>query len=525
MSGNCPLCGQRSTAVHSKYWRHLKDLPWGDWPVELCLEVHKFFCKNPDCPRQIFTERLPAVTRPYGRQTTRLAQTVTRVGLAVGGRMGRRLSQVLGFPSSLEVVLAGIRRLAVPSNPRVEVLGIDDWAMRKGIRYGTLLVDMVSGRPIEVLPSRDTQPITNWLRMHPEIKVVSRDRGGTYAEAARDAIPQAIQVADRWHLLKNLRDALVLAYERHRHLLSELNVEATLLEPVTVQRQEELALLNRLAPAPPPTPRPLSRTRLMEQGRAEHWQYWKGQQERVQQLRSQGLSIGAIVRETGLVRRTVKKYLLLDTYPKRTAPRVGPRMIDPFKPYLQQRLQAGVMSHRQLWQELVDQGFTGSQTTVYRYLTICRKQLGIPATHLPRSVPHVTYVFTPHRLAALVLCRPETLSMQHQRLISQAGLLHPELAHATHLAQAFATMLRTRAFTQLEPWIQQVQASPFISLKSFVAGIQRDGAAVQAALTLDWSNGRVEGHVNRLKFIKRQMYGRANFDLLRLRVLLTDIPD
>jgi transposase len=262
----------------------------------------------------------------------------------------------------------------------------------------------------------------------------------------------------------------------------------------------------------------------MEQVRAEHWHYWKGQLEHVQQLRLQGLSIGAIVRETGLARRTVKKYLLLDTYPKRTAPRVGPRLIDPFKPYLQQRIQAGVLSHRQLWQELVDQGFTGSPTTVYRYLAIYRKQLGVPATCLPRSVPHVTYEFTPHRLAALVLCRPETLSAQQQHLISQAGLLHPEIAQATSLALAFATMLRTRAFSQLASWIQQVQASPFVSLKSFVAGIRRDYAAVEAALTLAWSNGRVEGHVNRLKFIKRQMFGRAKFDLLRVRVLLTDIP-
>jgi transposase len=396
--------------------------------------------------------------------------------------------------------------------------------MRRGLRYGTLCVDMVSGRPIELLPSREAAPVANWLRLHPEIEVVSRDRAGAYAEAAHNAVPLALQVADRWHLLKNLRDALTLVYERHRRLLSTLNVEPTLLQPAAVQRQDELVLLNQLAPVPPPTLQPLSRTRQMEQTRAEHWQYWEGQLERVHQLRSQGLAIGAIVRETGLARRTVKKYLLLDTYPKRTAPRPGPRLIDPFKPYLQQRIRAGVLSHRQLWQELVNQGFMGSRTTVYRYITIYRKQLGIPATCLPRSVPHATYEFTPRRLAALVLCRPETLSAHQRLLITQAGRLHEDIAQATQFAQAFATMLRTCGLDQLVPWIRQVQASSFASLKSFVAGIHRDYAAVCAALSTDFSNGRVEGHVNRLKFIKRQMFGRANFDLLRLRVLLTDIP-
>ncbi len=526
--GCCPLCGQLSKAIHSTYGRHLKDLPWGGWPVELSLQVHKYFCKNPDCPRRIFTERLPEVTRAYGRQTTRLAQALVRVGLAVGGRMGCRLSQFLGFPTSLAILLAGLRRLVVPTSSRVEILGIDDWAMRKGIRYGTLLVDMVSGRPIELLPSRDTQPVTNWLRMHPEIVVVSRDRAGNYAQAAREAVPQAVQVADRWHLLKNLRDALALVYEHHRRLLSSLSVEPATLNPDTVQRQEELVLLNRLAPAPPPqppaprAPRPLNRARLMEQIRAEQWLYWKSQLERVQQLRTQGLSIGAIVRETGLARRTVKKYLLLETYPKRTAPRPGPRVIDPFKPYLQQRIQAGLTAHRQLWQELVEQGFTGSRATAYRYITVYRKQLGVPAMSLPRSIPHITSEFTPRRLAALVLCRPETLSAQQQALIAQANLLHPDIAHATELAQAFATMLRTRANASLDDWIRRVQASPFPALKSFAAGLQRDYAAVKAAFTWEWSNGRVEGHVNRLKFIKRQMFGRAKFDLLRLRVLLTD---
>jgi transposase len=523
-SGQCPLCGQESRAVHSRYWRRLRDLPWGGWQVELHLEVQKYFCKNPACHRRIFTERLPEVARPYGRQTTRLAQAITRLGLAVGGSMGRRISRFLGFPISIEVLLRAIRRLAVAKCQAVTVLGIDDWAMRKGMRYGTLLVDMVSGRPIELLPSRETEPVANWLRLHPEIEVVSRDRAGAYAEAARNAVPQALQVADGWHLLKNLRDALALAYERHRRLLSTLNVEPTLLQPAAAQRQDELAVLNQLAPAPPPTSQPLSRTRLMAQARAEHWHYWKGQLERVHQLRRQGLSIGAMVRETGLARRTVKKYLHLDTYPKRTAPRPGPRLIDPFRLYLQQRIQAGVLSHRQLWQELVSQGFTGSQTTVYRYITIYRQQLGIPAACLPRSVPRVTYEFTPRRLAALVLCRPEALSDHQRHLITQAGQLHSDIAQATQLAQDFAAMLRTHALDQLVPWIQRVQAASFASLNSFVAGIHRDYAAVCAALSTDFSNGRAEGHVNRLKFIKRQMFGRAKFDLLRLRVLLTDIP-
>ena len=348
-TGQCPVCGQLSRSVHSKYWRFLSDMPWGEWRVQLHLEVHKYFCKNQNCSRRIFTERLAEVTRPYGRKTTRLVQALARLGLAVGGSMGHRISQFLSFPASIAVLLAEIRRLAVPKPEKVTVLGIDDWAMRKGVHYGTLLVDLVSGRPIELLPSRETNPVANWLKTHPEIMIVSRDRAGNYAEASREALPQAIQVADRWHLLKNLGDALALTYEPYRQRLSEIQVESEILDPTTARRQEEQTLLNQLAPAPTKTPRPASRTQLMEQARTTHWDYWKSQLEHVKQLYAQSLSISAIVRETGLARRTVKKYLLLDTYPKRTAPRVGPRLIDPFKAYLQQRIGVGVTSHRQLW--------------------------------------------------------------------------------------------------------------------------------------------------------------------------------
>lgn len=465
--------------------------------------------------------------RPYARQTRRLAQAVARLGLAVGGAMGQRLSKFLGFPTSVEVILAHLRKLAAPHQDSIQVLGIDDWAMRKGVRYGTLLVDLKTHQPVDLLPSREVQSVASWLKLQPETVVVSRDRAGSYAEAIRRALPQAVQVADRWHLLKNLKEVLVFIYERHRALLRQVEVVAEVLGAHAAPPPESLKNLKdlddrpcALSPSPPKRHHVLGSA---AQGRAERWQYWKSKFEEVHQLRGAGMTIDAIARQAKLARGTVQKYLRLDAYPKRTAPRFGPHLIDSFKPYLQQRLLEGETSHRKLWQELTHQGFTGSRGTVYRYVVSYRHQIGVPAEQLPPSVPNTIVELNPRRLAALVLFRPEALTAVQHEVIVRACALHPELLEATQLAQAFAIMLRTRDASQFAPWIQRVLSSPFEPLKRFVAGIQRDYAAVEAALSLPWSNGIVEGHVNRLKLIKRQMFGRAKFDLLRLRVLLKDV--
>lgn len=204
----CPLCNKKSRKVHSRYRRHLADLPWADVPVSVSLQVRRFFCPNENCSRVIFCERLPGVVAPWARRTERLAKAQRAIGLALGGAAGARLSAILMIKAGVDLLLNLIRRMGRIEKPTPRVLGVDDWAKRKGHSYGTILVDLERGEIVDLLGDRTSETLARWLKEHPGIEVVTRDRSQTYAEAIQEGAPQAVQVADRWHLLKNLSDTV-----------------------------------------------------------------------------------------------------------------------------------------------------------------------------------------------------------------------------------------------------------------------------------------------------------------------------
>lgn len=197
----CPDCGQIATRMHSWYTRTLADLPWADAAVQLQLRVRTFFCSITACPRRIFTERLPTVMAPWARRTARLAQQQQQLGLALGGNASTRLAADLDRSASRNTFLRLVRQLPLPEPAPPEVIGIDDWAWLKGQRYGTIIVDLERHKPIALLEDRNAETLAAWLQQHPTIRIVARDRAGTYADAANNGAPQAIQVADRFHLL------------------------------------------------------------------------------------------------------------------------------------------------------------------------------------------------------------------------------------------------------------------------------------------------------------------------------------
>lgn len=513
--GICPDCGYTSRRVHSHYTRSPRDLPSSGRKVRLVLQVRRLRCRNERCPRQTFAERLPQLVPVHGQRTNRLTTVLRALVFELSAEAGARVTQHLRMAVSGDTLLRVVRQTAEQPMASPRVLGVDDWAFKKGKRYGTILVDLERHQPIDLLPNRDAETLAAWFRNHPGIKVISRDRAGAYAEGARLGAPQAVQVADRWHLLKNLGDTLANIYDCHQSLLRQVRVKSN--RPATVAEPEQVS------PQPNKKP-PRSRKRPLnaqQQAREQRRAYWLGKFEEVHTLRDQGLSKRAIARQTGLNIHTVRKYCRLPELPKKTSPKPGPRLIDPYQAYLRERLQVDNPSSRQLWREIQAQGFLGGHSTVYSYVAQLRQELDLPPRKRKQAVPVATRAkpLTARTLVALVLCPPDTLSEDKQQLIARACQLHPQIQRATQLARDFAAMLRQRDAEQLDSWLQEATASEIPGLIGFVSGLRRDYAAVRAAFCLPWSNGQVEGQVNRLKCLKRQMYGRANFDLLRLRVL------
>jgi len=470
-ASRCPVCGSAATRIHSRYQRRLTDLPSTGQPVHLLLTVRKFFCDMPTCPRKIFTERLASFVAPSARVTARLFQMVQIIGLATGGRLGVRVTDRMGIQTSRFTIIRRI--MALPTEPvgHVIQLGIDDFSFKRGRTFGTILVNMQTHQVIDVLADRKTETSAAWMATHPEIKLVSRDRGGDYASAAATGAPQAVQCADRFHILKNLGDMLEGCLSRHLAVKRQKQTQETLEEHLPIGE----------------VPHPARRSPKVECLQQAYREERLARYEQVVALRKRGMSQAAIAKRVGMGQSTVGNWLAAGAYPETTR---GPYVsrLDPYLPYLFQRWESGCHNMVRLHQELVARGYKGSYASVrdhlVRRLPEGKKNAVKGARLSPTPLPSRQATF-------LFLARPEQLDAEEQETVRQLRQSHPEVDLAYDLVQQFAQMLRTRTGKQLDTWLEKVRASQIRELQSFVVGIERDKAAVSAGLTLPTNNDHV----------------------------------
>ena len=511
-NSTCPDCRQPSDRIHGHYLRTLADLPWATAPIELRVIVRRFRCCTCTCRRQTFAQRLPSVAPLYARTTTRLATTQANTGLVLGGAAGARHLSRHGSPVSRNTLLRRVRGVSLPGGPAPEIIGIDDWAWRKGHRYGTIIVDLQRGCPIDVLEDRAADTVATWLQAHPDVTIVARDRAEAYAAGIRQGAPEATQVADRFHLLKNLAAALQEVFSAHHREIDHLNhVPQT--EPST---SDDAAVTVPMAS-------PVATSRAQQQ--IEHNRARRvAEYEQVHALRQQGWTMKAIATHLGRHHRTVRKYLEASTFPERPPRRRPPSILDPYKAYLLERWQAGCRSVLELYREMQAQGFAGKYSIVAAYVSrfrppqgrITRRQKsGSPATIIEVDRP-----LTPSRATWLVMRREAKRNDADKQQLTELQGLEGEIGEAITLTQDFATLVRQRQSDQLDSWLERATASGLQAFKSLAKGLRADYDAVKADVTLRWSTGPVEGQINRLKMLKRQMYGRSHMALLRQRVLL-----
>jgi transposase len=510
----CPFCHVRTSRVHSRYTRTVADLPWGAYAVRWQLRMRKFFCDNPACPRQIFTERASTVVAPWARRTLRLARLLLAYGVALGGEAGTRLTARLGLRASPTTLLRLVRAAPTPQDAAPQVVGVDEWAWRRGQRYGTILVNLEDHRVLDLLPERSVAAVAAWLTQYPTIAVVCRDRSALYAEGIRQGAPQAVQVVDRFHLVKNLREAVEAFLHDQRAALQA--AAALTVQALTV------------VTGPVSTPR-------MYRGRHQCSQAWQQRQEAAQQqrhaawvttyeaihtLHAQGTPVTTIAQQLGISRPTVYAYLRRTRPPSPRSPQRSGQVLRPYMAYVIQRWREGCTDSMQLWRELRALGYSHSARTVSRFITRLRRASEAGWAPETQTSPYTRPQGPSARAVSFTWVCPEAKRSQDAQLyVDQLRQVDQSIGHAYTLSQAFLALVRERRGDALEAWMAKAAASGIEALARFAQGLQEDLAAVKAGLTLPWSNGPVEGHVNRLKLLKRQGYGRADIGLLRQRVL------
>nr|WP_093496911.1 ISL3 family transposase [Streptomyces sp. Ag109_O5-10] len=468
----CPVCGALSGRVHGYHWRTVADVPIDDRRVVVLVRVRRLVCPTRGCCHT-FREQVPGVLERYQRRTARLTMQVKAVVKELAGRAGSRLLALLAVGLSRHTALRTLLRIPLPTGRVPRVIGVDDFALRRRHRYATVIIDAETHERIDVLRDRTADTLEAWLHAHPGVAAVCRDGSATYAEAIRRALPDAVQVGDRWHLWKNLCEAALSEVKAHSACW------ATVLDA-------------------PIYDGPRAQTTL------ERWHQVHG-------LLEKGVGLLECARRLQLALNTVKRYARADR-PERMfrVPKYRASLVDPYREYLRKRrAEDPGVPVQHLFEEIKALGFTGCLNLLHKYINQGRADAD-------RS--HIS----PRRLARMLLTRPDNLTAEQHDLLAKLTAACAEMTQLSAGIRGFAPLLtpHTDNPDALTRWITQVRTADLPHLHAFTRGLDRDIDAVIAALTLPYSNGPTEGVNTKTKRIARQMHGRASFTLLRHRILL-----
>src|SRR5258707_7807837 len=359
----CPECHQLSARIHGSYQRTVADLPCAGRNVLLLLTVRKFVCSTPTCPHKIFTERLPGLVESYGRMTRRLIALLQALGLGAGGQLGTRQADRSGIATTPSTLLRHLMQLPAPLTRAVRVLGVDDFAWKKRFTYGTILVDLERRKIIDVLADRESATVEAWLKEHPEIEFVSRDRGKDFTKAATRGAPQAQQVVDRFHVVKNLSEVL---QEILGHCRAEIRQGEAPLPQLQKAGKESTRALPTAATWQQRTPAHVKKVHQARQASRDDRYH------QMTTLRAQGLTQSEVAKRMGMSERAVRTWLKRGAAPTNERHFRRRSVFDPYAVYVLERWQAGVHEAKQLYEEIQAQGFSGTVRIVQRFVQALR---------------------------------------------------------------------------------------------------------------------------------------------------------
>jgi len=510
----CPDCGFLSSSVHDFYHRTISDLPVFQHNTIIILKTRKFKCKDPTCHRKVFSEQTPHMMR-YARRTARASQVLDSLSIELTGKLGSILSKQFSIPVSPSTVTRIALKQQLPEIKQPRVLGIDDWANRKGVSYGTVLIDMETSRPIDLLSSRESADLKGWLAKYPDAEIVTRDRSSAYSSAINEVCPDAIQIADRFHLLMNLSDALDKYFKSVSKEIRRVITEKTdeiLTMSANADRCNDESVKGFLSQQVTTEPKEIKVDQRLDTFK------------KVKELQSNGTPLKRISKILNISRNTIRSYFIQETL----LPRIHPRSIniDLFTSYILSRLNMEGYKKKDIFDEIVQLGYNGGSTQAYSYINKIKLEYGLTtldnAEIQQRMMPYIKPLSS-RKLAKYIGGSLSDIEDTDERICMKALIDNvPELQIVRRLVLIFRTMLKRRS-GNIKRWIGFIKRSKrkLYGLKTFANGLLFDIKAVENGIRLPWSNGAVEGHVNRIKSIKRQMYGRAGFELLRRKVILS----